>query len=108
MSSQKTCKVIAFFSIIPIGQKSTSMAPYVSAAISVLDKIEGLNYEITSMGTVLEADNLDIVFEAVKAAHEAMAGKEIKRIESTLLIDDRKDKIRTMEDKVNSLRRLLK
>ena len=108
MDSQKTCKIIAFFSILPVGQESTSLTHYIAAAISALKKIKGLTYKVTPMGTVMEADNLDIIFEAVKASHKAISNKGIKRIESTLLIDDRKDKTRTMEDKVKSVRKFIK
>jgi uncharacterized protein (TIGR00106 family) len=60
------------------------------------------------MGTVLEADNLEPIFEAVKAAHQALVAKGIVRIESTLLIDDRQDKSRTMKDKVDSVKNHMK
>jgi uncharacterized protein (TIGR00106 family) len=104
----KTQKVIACFSIIPVGIKSTSMGSYVAAAIAAMNKVEGLKCEITPMGTVIEADSLEPIFDAVKAAHEALTAKGIQRIESTLMIDDRKDKPRTMKDKVNTVKKCMK
>ena len=108
MSSEKSCKTIAYFTIAPVGTKSTSITNYVSAAIKAIDKVKGLNYAITPMGTILEADNLEPILEAVEAAHEALTDKSILRIESILIIDDRKDKPRTMKDKVDSVKKHMK
>ena len=99
------CKIVAYFSIIPVGISSTSMGTYVAVAIDTINEVQGLSCEVTPMGTVMEADNLEPIFEAVKKAHEALAAKGILRVESTLLIDDRRDKPRTMKDKVNSVRK---
>jgi uncharacterized protein (TIGR00106 family) len=105
MSSEKTNKVVAYFTVVPLGQKSTSIGEHVATAITTMNKIEGLKCELTPMGTVIEADSLDTIFEAVKAAHEALVEKGIQRVESTLLIDDRRDKPRTMNDKVHSVKK---
>ena len=108
MNTTKSCKVIAYFIIAPVGIKSTSMGSYVAAAVAAMDDVKGLRCEITPMGTVMEADSLEPIFEAVKAAHEALTDKGILRVESTLIIDDRKDKPRTMKDKVNSVKKHMK
>jgi uncharacterized protein (TIGR00106 family) len=107
MSNVKPCKVIAYFVIAPVGLRSTSMGTYVAAAIIAIKEVKGLKCEITPMGTVLEAEKLEQIFEAVKAAHEALASKGILRVESTLIIDDRRDKPRTMKDKVNSVKKYM-
>jgi uncharacterized protein (TIGR00106 family) len=108
MSSRKSCKVIAFFTIAPLGIKSTSIGSYVAAAIAAMNEVKGLNCEVTPMGTVMEADSLEPILEAVKAAHEAIVAKGILRVESTLIIDDRKDKPRTMKDKVDAVKNYMK
>ncbi|MGD2066376.1 MAG: MTH1187 family thiamine-binding protein [Candidatus Bathyarchaeota archaeon] len=108
MSSAKSCKIIAYFTIAPVGTKSTSIGNYVAAAITAIDNVKGLSYEITPMGTILEADNLEPILDAVKAAHEALTVKGILRVESTLIIDDRKDKPRTMKDKIDSVEKHMK
>ncbi len=107
MSSAKSCKIIAYFTIAPVGTESTSIGNYV-AAIKAIDIVNGLSYKITPMGTILEADNLEPILEAVKTAHKALTSKGTLRIESTLIIDDRKDKPRTMKDKVNSVKKYMK
>jgi uncharacterized protein (TIGR00106 family) len=108
MNSVKSCKVIAYFIIAPVGINSTSMGSYVAAAVAAINEVKGLKCEITPMGTVMEADSLETIFEAVKAAHEAIVDKGIARVESTLIIDDRRDKPRTMKDKVNSVKKRMK
>ena len=55
-----------------------------------------------------EADSLDTILEAVKATHEALFAKGVLRVESILRIDDRRDKPRTMKDKVDAVKRYLK
>ena len=108
ISLAKSCKIIAYFTIVPLGTKSTSLGKYVATALAAIDKVKSLSYELTPMGTTMEADSLAPIFEAVKVAHEALTAKGIFRIESTLIIDDRKDKPRTMKHKVNSVKKYLK
>ena len=100
--------MIAYFIIAPVGTKSTSIGSYVATAVAAISKVKGLSYEITSMGTVLEADTLEPIFEAVKAAHEALTVKGTGRVESTLIIDDRRDKPRIMKDKIDSVKKHMK
>ena len=50
---------------------------------------------------------MDPILEAVKVAHEAQVFMGIKRIESNLRIDDRRDKPRTMRDKVDAIKRYI-
>ena len=104
----KTNQVIADFSIVPIGEGQSSVGRYIAAAVKVFKDIKGLNYEVTAMGTVLSAKDLDTIFAAVKQAHEAVLAKGVKRVESTLRIDDRRDKPRTMDDKVQAIKGYMK
>jgi len=105
---EKTNQVIADFSIIPIGQSETSVGRYIAAVVKAFKNINGLTYEVTAMGTVLAAKDLDTIFAAVKQAHEAVMAKGVKRVESTLRIDDRRDKPRTIEDKVKAVKEYIK
>jgi uncharacterized protein (TIGR00106 family) len=101
-------KVMAEFSIAPLGHRETSIGRYVAAAIAAMKEVKGLECQITPMGTVMEADNLETILEAVKVAHEALIAKGILRVESTLRIDDRRDKPRTMKDKVDAVKKYMK
>jgi uncharacterized protein (TIGR00106 family) len=104
----KAYTVIAEFSIVPVGTGETSVSRYVTAAINTFRDIEGLDFEVTAMGTVLAAEDLDTIFEAVKRAHEAVMVLGAKRVASTLRFDDRRDKSRAMQDKVEAVKRQLK
>ena len=104
----KNHSVIADFSIIPVGQGESSVGRYVAAAVNALRNVKGLDFEVTPMGTVLGAKDLETISEAVCQAHEAVIAKGVKRIESTLKIDDRRDKPRTMNDKVNAVKKYMK
>ena len=104
MSTSKKVSVIADFSIMPIGLGTTSMGKYIGEAISEMSRVEGIRCEITAMGTILEAEKLETILEAVRTAHGAVSKLGVKRIESTLRIDDRKDKPRTMEDKLEAIK----
>ena len=104
----KNHSVIADFSIIPVGHGGSSVGRYVAAAVNAFKNVKGLDFEITPMGTVLGAKDLDTIFEAVRQAHEAIIAKGVKRVESTLRIDDRRDKPRTMDDKVKAVKEYMK
>ncbi len=107
MGSEGKCKVIADFSIVPIGHEGTSVGRHVAAAVAAIKTVKGLKYEVTPMGTILEADDLETIFEAVKTAHRAVIAMGISRVESILRIDDRRDKPRTMKDKVEAVKRYM-
>jgi len=104
----KNHSVIAEFSIAPVGSGETSVGRYVAAAINAFKSMKELDFEVTPMGTILAANNLDTIFEAVRRAHEAVMAKGIKRVVSTLRIDDRRDKARKMDDKVKAVEQYMK
>jgi len=108
MAASKKATVMADFSIIPVGHGNTSVGKYVGEAVKAISKIKDIRYEITAMGTTLEAERLDTILEAVKQAHEAVLKLNVQRIESTLRIDDRRDKPRTMEDKIQAVKSHMK
>ncbi len=104
----KNHTVIAEFSIIPIGQAGSSVGRYVAVAVNALKNVKGLDFEVTPMGTILAAKDLDTIFEAVRQAHEAVIAAGTKRVSSTLRIDDRRDKVRTMNDKAKAIQEYMK
>jgi uncharacterized protein (TIGR00106 family) len=97
--------VIAEFSIHPIGA-GTSVGRYVKEAVRSLSKVTGLTFDITPMSSVLEAENIRTILEAVEVSHEALRSMGVKRISSSLRIDERLDKRRKMSDKTRGLKRL--
>jgi uncharacterized protein YqgV (UPF0045/DUF77 family) len=55
------------------------------------------------MATILEADDVQTVMKAVEVSHSALRSMDVRRISSTLRIDERLDKPRNMKDKTDSV-----
>lgn len=91
------------FSIASIGKGQTSLGRYVAAAVKAFNDIDGLDYDVTAMGTIHSTKDLDIIFAAVTHAHDAVIVMCIKGVESTLRIGGRQDKLRMAEDKVKAI-----
>ena len=98
--------ITAELSIIPIGTSGTSLSDYVAAAVNAIDEND-IKYELTGMGTLLESDDLEKLFNAIKDAHEAVLKKGAERVSTSIKIDDRRDKDRSISDKVNSVNQKL-
>ena len=89
--------VVAFLSVAPVTEDS--MAPEVAKAIEALDGFD-IAYETTPMGTVIEADDVDELFAAVQAAHEAVEGD---RVSTFLKVDHKRDRETTAAAKVEAV-----
>ena len=99
--------VVAEFSIHPIGS-GTSVGRYVKEAVRAVSKIPGLTFDVTPMSSVLEAENIGTILEAVRVSHRALRSMGVRRISSSLRIDERLDKRRVMSDKTRGLKPLTK
>ncbi len=98
--------ITAELTIIPIGTSETSLSEYIAAAVAALDS-NGIKYELTGMGTLLESNDLGKIFSAITTAHEAVFKKGAKRVATSIKIDDRRDEERTIKDKINSVNQKL-
>ena len=95
-------KIIAELSTFPVGE-GTSLSKFVKKAVQEIDQYSGIRVVHHPMGTVIEADTIDQVLEITKLAHEAIFKAGAQRVLTYLKIDDRKDKVRKMEDKVAAI-----
>ena len=95
----------AEISIYPMATRTTSVSFYIAKAIESIKKIEGLRYEINSMGTILESDNIDTINKATKEMIETVHNLGITRTEIIIKIDSRKDKQVGMEEKVEAIKK---
>ncbi|WEU40216.1 MAG: MTH1187 family thiamine-binding protein [Candidatus Odinarchaeum yellowstonii] len=95
--------IIAEVSIVPLGTGSTSLSEYVAKAVSVLKSFKNIRVEVHSMGTVLEADDLDTIFAAVKKAHNEVFNMGVNRVLTQIKIDDRRDKPATIKSKIEAV-----
>ena len=97
--------VHAELSVLPIGTDSPSLSKYIAKGIKALNKVEGIKYNVTPMGTQLESDSLDKIFDATKVVTQELFEMGIQRVETILKIDERHDKVSSLEDKLDSLRK---
>jgi len=93
--------IIAEVSVSVLGEGS-SIGRFVRVAVESLKK-SGLKTFSGPNGTSFEATGIDEILDAVKAAHLAVVNTGAKRVVTTLKIDDRRDKVATMETKMSAL-----
>ncbi|MGI0072326.1 MAG: MTH1187 family thiamine-binding protein [Nitrosotalea sp.] len=101
-------KIHAEIGVLPIGTSSTSLSKYIASGVESLKKIEGIKYQVTPMGTMLESNNVDKIFEASKAVMNAIFEMGVTRVELILKIDERHDKDNSLEDKLRSIEKISK
>ena len=89
-------------SIVPLGTGNPSVSQYVARALTILKEEKDVAYQLTPMGTVIEG-NLDRVLGTVAKMHASAFGDKVQRVLTTIIIDDRRDKVATMESKVKSV-----
>jgi uncharacterized protein (TIGR00106 family) len=93
-------------SAYPIGTDSTSISFFVAKSIEAIKDLK-IKHQITPMGTILEAEKIDQIFEASKIITETIHRLGVKRVEIVLKIDSRTDKKQTIEEKIQSLQKHL-
>jgi uncharacterized protein (TIGR00106 family) len=98
----------AEISIYPLGTDSTSVSIYIARAIEAINDFKDVKYKLTPMGTVLESDRLEKIFEASKIMTDTVHRMGVKRVEVILKIDSRADKNQTIDSKVDSVNKYLK
>ncbi|GAB6102844.1 MTH1187 family thiamine-binding protein [Thermococcus atlanticus] len=92
--------VIIEFVIVPLGE--ISLSRYIAEVVKLLEK-KGVKYQLTPMATIIEVQNVGEGLEIIREAHELMFGMGVKRVSTSIRIDDRRDKERRMEDKVEAV-----
>ena len=93
---------IVEFTIVPLGTKDTSLSKYVADCHKVLEDVKNIKYQLTPMGTIVEGD-LDVILETIRMMHEVPFDNGALRVSTGIKIDDRRDKISSMEGKVKSV-----
>lgn len=95
----------AEISLYPIGTNTTSASFYIAKAVESIQKMQGIRYEINAMGTILEAEDMEIIFEASKKMSEVVHNLGVNRVEVILKIDSRTDKHAKLEEKLDSIKK---
>ena len=97
---------IVFLTITPLGTASSSVSSYVAGAERILREA-GLKHQLTAMGTIIEGD-LDAILAVVRRMHEHPFTQGAVRVSTSIKIDDRRDKVGTIEGKLRSVEEKLK
>ncbi len=97
----------AEISVYPIATRTTSASFYIAKAIESIQNIRNLRYEINSMGTILESDSIDVIYEASKKMMETVHNLGVDRVEVVIKVDSRRDKHVKMEEKLESIKKYL-
>lgn len=100
-NKEKDRFMLVSFSIIPIGS-NTSIGDKITEVLKIVDS-SGLTYKINPMGTVVEGE-WDDIMRLIKKCHKTTMKSEA-RVITTISIDDRKGKLRRIDEKVKSVER---
>lgn len=93
-------KVIIDLCLIPIGV-GVSVSPYIAECQKVL-RAAGLSHSLHGYGTNIEGE-WDEVMAAVKTCHEKVHAMGAPRINSTIKLGTRTDRLQSIDDKVSSV-----
>ena len=89
--------------VCPLGTGTTSASKYVEGAQKVLADQDKVKYMLNPMGTVMEG-NIDEIFALVRKIQEDVFDKGVDRVYSIIKVDDRRDKVASMEQKLASVK----
>ena len=98
-------RVIVELSVVPLGTATPAVSRYVAACLEPLKKATDVRFQITPMGTVVEGP-LERVLELATKMHEIPFTMGAQRVLTYIKIDDRRDHMQRMEDKVLAVERL--
>jgi uncharacterized protein (TIGR00106 family) len=93
--------VFGFLSVAPV--REGGMAEDVAAAVAAIEEFP-VAYETTPMGTVIEADDVGDLLDAVEAAHRAV---DADRVSTFLKIDDKRGVEQSAGEKVDDVEAVL-
>ncbi len=90
-------------SVVPLGTGGPGLSRYLARVAREIQAC-GLRHQIHPMGTVVEGP-VDELFALARQLHEAGFSEGVQRVLTRMAIDDRRDRERPMEAKVESLLR---
>jgi len=96
----------ADLTVIPLGRADASASRYIAEIQRRLERQDRVRYLLHAMGTSLEGTTEDIL-AVVAELHAVPFELGMPRVYTVLKLDERRDREQTLEDKVESVRRLL-
>ena len=95
--------------VIPVGTEGPSVSKYIAEIQTKLKEYKNagkIDYQLTPMNTLIEGDLKDLL-EVVQVIHELPFNKGLDRVCTNIRIDDRRDKSRKMDEKLDSVQQHL-
>ncbi|MGK9043635.1 MTH1187 family thiamine-binding protein [Mammaliicoccus vitulinus] len=95
--------------VIPVGTEGPSVSEYIADIQLILEKHKEsgkIDFQLTPMNTLIEGDLKDL-FEVIQEIHESPFNKGLDRVCTNIRIDDRRDKSRKMNEKLESVNKHL-
>src|SRR4051794_10466942 len=96
----------ADLTVIALGRPDASASAYIAEIQRRLAAQDRVRYELHAMGTSLEGSTADIL-AMVGELHTVPFEMGVPRVYTVLKLDERRDKEQTLDDKVESVERLL-
>lgn len=94
--------VTAELQISVVGGGDDSLSRYISSAVRALEKTD-VKYQVTPMGTAIQAHSVDEIFEACKAAQKAVLDMGVNRVLTHITVDHRVKGCKDLDEKVQSV-----
>ena len=98
---------IVAVSIAPSGIEGSSLSAWVAAAERVIREDGRVTYRLDPMFTTMQGE-LRVCFEIIEKMHEELFKLGAPRVGTVIKIDDRRDKVVDMDDKVRSVEEKLR
>ncbi len=95
-------QVIAEIQIVPLGTATTSLSQYIAACLDIVKQAKDVSYQPTAMGTIIQGP-LERILKLAHKMHEVPFTLGAKRVLTSITIDDRRDKLATIESKVKAV-----
>ena len=96
---------MAEVSVVPLGTGSASLSKYVAECVKAMDEA-GIKYTLTPMGTIIEG-TVEEILETVRMVHRIPLNHGASRVLTRVVIDERRDKDATAQQKVESVNKRL-
>lgn len=94
-------------SVVPIGTASASVSDYVARAVKIIRDTPGVEHELTAMGTIVVGD-VETLLALAGRLHKSVLEAGAARAITTLKLDERTDKLLTIEGKKRAVNEKLK
>jgi uncharacterized protein (TIGR00106 family) len=87
--------------VIPLGTQGSGLSGWIAGLEALLEE-SGLPFRLHDMGTIVEG-SADELFMIARKLHEYCFSEGVTRVYTVMKIDDRRDKVVSIGDKVASV-----